>query len=110
MAVERVELSEGEWWDIETRPTWGMMKSIRGVLFPDGEPAEIDGTSVRVPDALDASEHILMAFSTGWSFDGEITVATISDRAIDELIPVLQLANEKLVPLFEALGSTRSAN
>lgn len=86
--VRRVDLSDGQWWDLNTRPRWGIIRQLQA--------------------SAEDTTGMLAALSVGWSFDGDITVETIDDRDMEHVIEVLGVLTREVLPLFEALTARLS--
>ena len=92
--VKRFELPSGGWWELIVRPTWGDMKPITAKL----RSAQMDGAEQE--DQLDV---IIAALTTAWSFDEDVEADTIANRQMADLIPVMKVVVDEIVPLFQTL-------
>jgi len=83
----RIELEDGDWWDLETNPKWGAVKSIN----TETDPSEI-----------------LATFTLGWSWDEEITAANIDERAMVDVSAVFGKLNTDVLPKLDRSAVTPS--
>ena len=93
MEVEtiRVELPDGEWWELRSRPT------IRDMLAMQAPMDDLQGGNI---DAMGA---VIMQLTTGWSLEGEPTAEYVIDGPSDMTIPVLTAFQDEIAPFLEGL-------
>lgn len=102
--IRRVELPSGGWWDLETEPTWGEVIDYQAEALSrlssegdEDDPAVLVGLS-NLP---------LLRFTRAWSFPEQINEDTLRQRSALDLVPVLEVVNSHLRPLFDAMQSRR---
>ena len=81
MAIRRVALPSGGWWDIRTRPTWCDAGSLG--------------------DDESRVERLLVAITERWAFDEPVSLETIACRDDDDLATVLTAIQEDVLPWLE---------
>ena len=99
--VTRIQLPDGNWWDILTKPKWKHIKDLRRSLQAPAGDAELDEDQ--------AANAALVHFTVAWSFPDDIDNAGLEERDLSDLIQALQLVNEKLSPIFEAMSGSGGA-
>ena len=93
--TKRIELPEGNWWELVANPRWKEIKAFRlAVIAAQAE----GGSGDQIIDLY------LETFTEAWSFPEEINADGIGERETAELIPVLTVVNQVLSPLLKALG------
>jgi len=95
--VERIVLPDSGWWDLNSNPDWNTIKAFRAKLTALGD---IDDAGAEIIDMA------LVEFTDGWSFPEPVTLEAIGTRRASDLIPVMEVVSEKLVPLLQALGES----
>ena len=88
-----MELADDNWWDILTKPRWKHMKEFRAALKK--EDADDDSLA----------DIALAHFTVGWSYAESVTVDAIGEREIEDLMKVLPVVVEKLLPLLSPEGT-----
>jgi hypothetical protein len=83
----RIELEDGDWWELETNPKWGVVKKINS----ETDPSEI-----------------LATFTLGWSWDDEVTPENIDERAMVDVSAVFSKLNEDVLPKLDRSAKTPS--
>jgi hypothetical protein len=76
----RIELEDGDWWDLETNPKWGVVKRINA----ETDPSEI-----------------LATFTLGWSWEEEVSAANIDERAMVDVSSVFNKLNSDVLPKLD---------
>ena len=92
--IERIELPDGEWWELIVRPTWGELKAISKKV-----------AAAQEKDSLDQVDVLLVASTKAWSRKRKISVAALQDVDGLAMVPVLEVVNQKILPLYEAMGA-----
>ena len=91
--VTRVQLADDNWWDILTKPKWKHMRDFRAALRKDDTDTDI------------LADIALANFTVGWSYAESVTVDAIGEREIEDLMKVLPVVVEKLLPLLSPEGT-----
>lgn len=94
-AVLRVELPSGGWWEVDTRPRWGL---VRGWAFG----WQRDQNTGMVDSAL-------VSLTTGWSFREAVSPETLEHRDQEDLIAMLEAFLREVVPFVRAENPTQMA-
>ncbi len=89
--TRRVELDEGGWWELTTRPSFKQALAIRK-FAESGEIKEED-----IAEVL----HLLTA---GWSFDEDVSLESVSNRRLDHVFQMLEVFAEDVAPFLESLA------
>lgn len=87
-SIRRLRLPNGQWWDLETRPTVRQFLEIEKIVRNGAEDEK-------------GSYEVLRYLTMGWSFREEVTVDAIMDRHIDELIEAMSVFTLDIVPFLE---------
>ena len=82
MAIVRVGLPSQGWWEIDTAPKWGAIRSI---------------------DQKQGDVALLAAVTAGWSFDEPVTAEAVNNRETPDVLLALEVVFDKILPLFERL-------
>jgi hypothetical protein len=88
-APVRIDLEDGDWWELETNPKWGVVKAING----ESDPSEI-----------------LATFTLGWSFEEEVSAASIDERTMVDVSTVFAKLNEDVLPKLDRSVATPSSS
>lgn len=95
-SIRRLELPNGAWWDIETRPTVRQFERIQTVM-QDGAEEQ-------------AAYEVLAYLTDAWSWPEDVNVDAIMDRRIDELIEAMQVFTLDIVPFLERVPARLKPN
>ena len=93
-APKRIDLGDGDWWAIETKPSVRQGRMIDAIKKPE-EDEEVDA-SLPAPD-----DYALAILTTEWSFSEDVTAENVADRQMDHLIAALEVLVDDIIPFLE---------
>lgn len=89
-SIQRIELSDAQWVDMETRPTGRDM--YRMEKLQDG------GSDPEVPVEME----MIAIVTRAWSFEAELTASAMFDLHADDLLEVSEFWAAHIVPFLES--------
>ena len=89
----RVALPTGDWWDVETRPTWAQVM--------EWERWAADGDSL--------PERVLAQLTLAWSFLERVSVEAISRRSSADVAAAMDAVERLAAPLADARSNKEMA-
>ncbi len=90
-SVRRLELANGGWWDIETRPTMREFMKIQEIIEAASDEQ--------------AAFEVLAYLTKGWSFPEEVSAEAVMDRHVDELVDAMTVFTTDVGPFLEGAPS-----
>ena len=118
MKTERIDLGNGDWWDIMGELPWRLHKEIRRsmgeYLTAEESEANTEGQmenglymrkDVDPMEIMDKVENLrLLNCSVGWSWEGPITEDTIGERSSHHVMAVIR----RMGQLYDVRPQTRA--
>ncbi len=101
--IKKLDLPSGNWWKIETRPTWGEMMKVRKEMLRISE-AEDDTTEEQLTT-------VMTMLTRDWSYTNgsvdtklPITVESVNEMDLMDAAEVMHEVNDSVIPLLTAVG------
>ena len=87
--IQRVDLGNGKWWDINTAPKWGTLRNL---------------------DQQQGDAALLAAVTAAWSFEEPVSPEEVNNREAPDVLAALEVVFDKILPLFEHLTKMTQKN